>query len=57
MSTTGLIKRRQEVIKYLNEENDYRNEYMKDYKPLEEEIFQEIKSRIRRRQLCSILRE
>ena len=37
----------EEVIKYLNEENDYRNEYMKDYKPLEEEIFQEIKSRIR----------
>ena len=37
----------EEVIKYLNEENDYRNEYMKDYKPLEEEIFQEIKSRIK----------
>ena len=37
----------EEVIKYLNQENDYRNEYMKDYKPLEEEIFQEIKSRIK----------
>ena len=24
----------EEVIKYLNEENDYRNEYMKDYKPI-----------------------
>ena len=37
----------EEVINYLNEENDYRNEFMKDYKPLEEEIFQEIKSRIK----------
>ena len=37
----------EEVIKYLNEENDYRNAYMKGYKPLEEEIFQEIKSRIK----------
>ena len=36
-----------EVISYLNEENDYRDEFMKDYKPLEEEIFQEIKSRIK----------
>ena len=24
----------EEVIKYLNEENDYRNAYMKGYKPL-----------------------
>lgn len=37
----------EEVISYLNEENDYRDEFMKDYKPLEEEIFQEIKSRIK----------
>ena len=37
----------EDVINYLNEENDYRNEFMKDYKPLEDEIFQEIKSRIK----------
>ena len=37
----------EDVIDYLNEENDYRNEFMKDYKPLEDEIFQEIKSRIK----------
>ena len=37
----------EEVISYLNEENDYRDEFMKDYKPLEEELFQEIKSRIK----------
>ena len=37
----------EEVISYLNEENDYRDEFMKDYKPLEDEIFQEIKSRIK----------
>ena len=37
----------QDVINYLNEENNYRNEFMKDYKPLEDEIFQEIKSRIK----------
>ena len=36
-----------DVIDYLNKENDYRNEFMKDYKPLENEIFQEIKSRIK----------
>jgi len=36
-----------DVISYLNEENDYRDEYMKDYKPLEDKIFQEIKSRIK----------
>ncbi len=36
-----------DVIRYLNEENDYRDEYMKDYKPLEDKIFQEIKSRIK----------
>ena len=36
-----------DVINYLNEENDYRDEYMKDYKPLEDKIFQEIKSRIK----------
>ena len=32
-----------DVIRYLNEENDYRDEYMKDYKQLEDKIFQEIK--------------
>ena len=37
----------QNVINYLNEENDYRNEFMKDYKTLEGELFQEIKSRIK----------
>ena len=35
------------VIDYLNSENSYRNEYMKDYKKLEENIFLEIKSRIK----------
>ena len=35
------------MIDYLNKENYYRNEFMKDYKPLENEIFQEIKSRIK----------
>jgi len=34
------------VIDYLNAENSYRDNYMKDYKNLEEEIFLEIKSRI-----------
>ena len=37
----------EDVINYLNEENDYRNEFMKDYEPLEDEIFEEIKSRIK----------
>ena len=36
-----------EVIEYLNEENNYRNSYMKDYKGLENELFEEIKSRIK----------
>ena len=35
------------VIDYLNAENSYRDNYMKDYKNLEEEIFLEIKSRIK----------
>ena len=35
------------VINYLNAENSYRDNYMKDYKGLEEELFQEIKSRIK----------
>ena len=35
------------VIDYLNAENSYRDLYMKDYKGLEEELFQEIKSRIK----------
>ena len=35
------------VIDYLNSENDYRNSYMKDYKGLENELFEEIKSRIK----------
>ena len=35
------------VIDYLNSENSYRDEFMKDYKGLEEELFQEIKSRIK----------
>ena len=30
------------VIDYLNSENSYRDEFMKDYKGLEEELFQEI---------------
>lgn len=37
----------EKVIKYLNDENSYRDEYMKDYKGLEEELFTEIKSRIK----------
>ena len=37
----------QEVIDYLNAENDYRDAYMKDYKSLENELFEEIKSRIK----------
>ena len=37
----------QEVIDYLNTENDYRDAYMKDYKSLENELFEEIKSRIK----------
>ena len=36
-----------EVIDYLNAENDYRDAYMKDYKNLENELFEEIKSRIK----------
>ena len=35
------------VIDYLNAENSYRDLYMKDYKDLEEKLFQEIKSRIK----------
>ena len=35
------------VIDYLNAENSYRDNYMQDYKGLEEELFQEIKSRIK----------
>tara|TARA_B100001175_G_scaffold281907_1_gene260603 strand:+ start:162 stop:2219 length:2058 start_codon:yes stop_codon:yes gene_type:complete len=37
----------QEVIDYLNAENDYRDTYMKEYKNLENELFKEIKSRIK----------
>jgi len=37
----------QKVIDYLNSENDYRNSYMEDYKGLENELFEEIKSRIK----------
>ena len=36
-----------EVIDYLNAENDYRDAYMKDYKNLENQLFEEIKSRIK----------
>ena len=36
-----------EVIDYLNAENDYRDTYMKDYKSLENELFKEIKARIK----------
>ena len=35
------------VIDYLNAENNYRDSYMKDYKNLENELFEEIKSRIK----------
>ena len=35
------------VIEYLEEENNYRDSYMKDYKSLENELFEEIKSRIK----------
>ena len=35
------------VIEYLNAENTYRDQYMDDYKNLEEKIFVEIKSRIK----------
>ena len=37
----------QKVIDYLNSENDYRNSYMEGYKDLENELFEEIKSRIK----------
>ena len=37
----------QDVIDYLNAENEYRDTYMKDYKNLENELFEEIKSRIK----------
>ena len=37
----------QKVIDYLNSENDYRNSYMEDYEGLENELFEEIKSRIK----------
>ena len=37
----------QKVIDYLNSENDYRNSYMEYYKGLENELFEEIKSRIK----------
>ena len=36
-----------EVIDYLNTENTYRDSYMKEFKGLENEIFEEIKSRIK----------
>ena len=36
-----------EVIEYLEEENNYRDSYMKDYKSLENVLFEEIKSRIK----------
>ena len=36
-----------EVIKYLEAENEYRDYYMRDYKNLEIELFEEIKSRIK----------
>ena len=36
-----------EVIEYLEEENNYRDSYMKDYKGLENKLFEEIKSRIK----------
>ena len=35
------------VLDYLNSENRYRKEFMKDYESLEKEIFNEIKSRIK----------
>ena len=35
------------VIDYLNAENDYRDSYMEKYKGLENELFEEIKSRIK----------
>ena len=35
------------VLDYLNSENNYRKELMKDYESLEKEIFNEIKSRIK----------
>ncbi len=35
------------VIDYLNSENQYREDFMKDYKTLENDIFKEIKSRIK----------
>ena len=35
------------VIDYLNAENDYRDAYMEKYKGLENELFEEIKSRIK----------
>ena len=35
------------VVDYLNDENSYRDEYMKDHKGLEENLFQEIKGRIK----------
>ena len=43
----------QEVVDYLNAENDYRDAYMKDYKSLENELFEEIKSRMQGWQLST----
>ena len=37
----------EKVIDYLNSENSYRDEFMKDYKGSGRKLFQEIKSRIK----------
>ena len=36
-----------DVLNYLLQENDYRNNFMSDYKNLEDKIFSEIKNRIK----------
>ncbi len=36
-----------DVLNYLRQENDYRNNFMSDYKNLEDKIFSEIKNRIK----------
>lgn len=40
-------KENEEVIEYLNAENDFREDYMKDTEPLQQQLFEEIKGRIK----------
>ena len=38
----------QDVINYLNEENNYRNEFMKDYKPLKMRFFKRLNQELKK---------